>query len=89
MNPIETFRFNMENDNKELIVSGAIQGKPEILSLDDLKFKAIIALLHSIDKRNFIEVDKEQLFADYMTEIEDTIAEMKRYNQFQCRSDLT
>ena len=89
MNPIETFRFNMENDNKELIVSGAIQGKPEILSLDDLKFKAIIALLHSIDKQNFKEVDKEQLFFNYMTEIEKTIDEIKKYDQFQCRSDLT
>ena len=79
----------MENDNKELIVSGAIQGKPEILSLDDLKFKAIIALLHSIDKQNFIEVDKEQLFSDYMTEIEETIGEMKKNDQFQSRSDLT
>ena len=89
MNPIETFRFNMENDHKELVVSGNIQGKPEMQSLDDLKFKAIIALLNSIDKQNFTEVDKDQLFVDYLKEIEETIGEMKKYDEFQCRSDLT
>lgn len=89
MNPIETFRFSLENDNKELIVSGDIQGKPEMPSLDDLKFKAVIALLHSIDKHNFIEVGKEQLFVDYLKEIEETISEMKKYDEFQGKSDLT
>ena len=89
MNPIETFRFNMENDHKEIVLSGNIQGKPEMPSLDDLKFKAIIALLHSIDKQNFIEVDKDQLFVKYLKEIEETIDEMKKYDELQCRSDLT
>ena len=89
MNPIETFRFNMENDHKELVLSGNIQGKPEMPSLDDLKFKAIIALLNSIDKQNFTEVDKDQLFVEYLKEIEETIGEMKKYDEFQCRSDLT
>ena len=89
MNPIETFRFNMENDSKELVLSGNIQGKPEMPSLDDLKFKAIIALLNSIDKQNFTEVDKDQLFVEYLKEIEETIGEMKKYDEFQCRSDLT
>lgn len=89
MNPIETFKFKLENDNKELVVSGNIQGKPEMPSLDDLKFKAIIALLNSIDKQNFIEVDKDQSFVDYLKEIEATIGEMKKYDEFQCRSDLT
>ncbi|MER2171202.1 MAG: hypothetical protein ABS938_11260 [Psychrobacillus psychrodurans] len=89
MNPIETFRFILENDNKELVVSGQIQGKPEIPSLDDLKFKAIIALLNSIDKQSFIEVDKDQLFADYLDEMEGTIGEMKKYDEFQCRDGLT
>ncbi|MFJ7827562.1 hypothetical protein [Psychrobacillus sp. NPDC096623] len=89
MNPIETFRFSMENDNKELVVIGKIQGKPEIPSLDDLKFKGIIALLNSIDKRNFTELDKDQLFVHYLKEIEETIGEMKKYDEFQCREDLT
>lgn len=89
MNPIETFKFNLENDHKELVLSGNIQGESEMPSLDDLKFKAIIALLHSIDKQNFTEVDKDQLFVEYLKEIEETIGEMKKYDEFQCRSDLT
>ena len=89
MNPIETFNFNLENDNKELVISGKIQGKPEISSLDDLKFKAIIALLNSVDKQNFVDAEKGQLFDDYLDEIEGTINEMKSYDEFQCRSDLT
>ena len=89
MNPIETFNFNLENDNKELVISGKIQGKPEISSLDDLKFKAIIALLNSVDKQNFVDAEKGQLFDDHLDEIEGTINEMKSYDEFQCRSDLT
>ncbi|SDO01301.1 hypothetical protein SAMN05518871_109103 [Psychrobacillus sp. OK028] len=89
MNPIETFKFSMENANNELVVIGKIQGKPEIPSLDDLKFKGIIALLNSIDKQNFTEVDKDQLFLDSLKEIEETIGEMKKYNEFQCREGLT
>lgn len=89
MNPIETFNFNLENDNKELVISGKIQGKPEISSLDDLKFKAIIALLNSVDKQNFVDAEKGQLFDDYLDEIEGTINEMKNYDEFQCRSGLT
>lgn len=89
MNPIETFRFSMENNNNELVVSGNLQGKPEMPSLDDLKFKGIIALLNSIDKQNFIEMDKDQLFVQYLKEIEETIGEMKKYDEFQCREGLT
>ena len=89
INHIQKFSFNMENDKGQLIVSGEITGEAEIPFLDDLKFKGIIALLNSIDKQNFSALENEQLFDNYIREIEETMNELKKYNQFQGKTNLT
>lgn len=89
MNPIQTFTFNLENSNRQLIVCGEIRGETKMQSLDDLKLKAIIGLLNSVDKQNFIDSGKKQLFDDYLREIVETIQELKKYNQFQGKTTLT
>jgi hypothetical protein len=73
----------MEDDKGKLIVKGEISGESEIPLLDDLKFKAIIALLNAIDKQNFSESGNHHLFDRYIRELEETIDEVKKYNQFQ------
>lgn len=80
---IQTLKFNHQNEKGQLIVKGEISGETEIPLFDDLKFEAIIALLHAIDKRNFTVSEKDHLFDKYMTEIEETVREMKKYNHFQ------
>ncbi len=59
----------MKNERKELIVKGEISGKSNMLFHDGLKFKAIMALLNSIDKKNFIETDNEFKFDYYLKEV--------------------
>ena len=86
---MQKFTFNMENDNAQLVVKGEISGESEIPFFDDLKFKAIIALLNSIDKQNFSESGNNHLFDHYISEIEETINELKKYNQFQGKTKLT
>ncbi|MFF2754827.1 hypothetical protein ACFVR1_13890 [Psychrobacillus sp. NPDC058041] len=89
---MQKFTFKMENENDELVVKGEIHGKTEIPFLDDLKFNAVIALLNSIDKQNFSETGNNHIFDNYLKEIEETINELKKYNQFQgnlnCREGL-
>lgn len=80
---IRKFNFNMENENGELVVKGEITGNTEIPFMDDLKLKAVIALLNSTDKQNFFDTKNDQLFDHYIREIEETISEMKKYNRFQ------
>jgi hypothetical protein len=75
--------FKVENDNGELEVKGEISGESQIPFFDDLKFKAVIALLNSIDKQNFKDSGNSQMFNLYIGEIEETINEMKSYDQFQ------
>lgn len=79
----QTFTFKLENEKGQLEVKGEILGESQIRFFDDLKFKAVIALLNSIDKQNFHESGKPQLFDDYIKEIEETINEMKKYDRFQ------
>ncbi|MFJ8066313.1 hypothetical protein ACIQYS_17060 [Psychrobacillus sp. NPDC096426] len=80
-------KFYMEDSNGELIVKGEIEGKSEVPSYDDLKFKGIIALLNSIDQQNFSASGNHLLFEHYIKEIEETIVEVKNYNEFQGKSD--
>ncbi|MGG1678416.1 hypothetical protein ACIFOT_22165 [Neobacillus sp. NRS-1170] len=75
--------FQLENENGELEVKGEIFWESHIPFFDDLKFKGVIALLHSIDKQNFKESGNHQLFEQFISEIEETINEMKKYDQFQ------
>ncbi|WP_338453115.1 hypothetical protein R4Z09_15325 [Niallia oryzisoli] len=79
----QTCYFTMENETGGLIVKGELIGESEILYFDDLKFKGIIALLHSIDKQNFISSGKNDLFDQYISEIEETLYGMKKFNKFQ------
>lgn len=81
--PINQFNFSLENEEGELVVTGNINGESEVPSFDDLKFEAVIALLNSIDKKNFSEVEKKHLFEQYINEIEDTLMEIKIHDQFQ------
>ncbi|MDN3016130.1 hypothetical protein PH210_07955 [Paenibacillus sp. BSR1-1] len=75
--------FQLENDLGKLEVKGDIIGESQIPFFDDLKFKGVIALLNSIDKQNFIESGNHRLFDHFITEIEETLDEMKKYDQFQ------
>jgi len=73
----------MEDTNGKLEVEGEISGETIIPNYDDLKFKAIIALLNSIDKQNFIVTENLPLFNTFVTEIEETIIEVSKYESFQ------
>ena len=76
-------RFHMENDKGELVVKGEIIGETEIPFFDDLKLKAVIALLNSIDHENFSNAGKNSLFDHYIREIKETINEVQKHNKFQ------
>ncbi|MEH7121270.1 hypothetical protein V7128_28310 [Neobacillus vireti] len=80
---IHTFKFTMEDTNGKLEVEGEISGEAKVPKHDDLKFKAIIALLNSIDKQNFIVTENIPLFDSLLTEIEETITEVKKNESFQ------
>ena len=80
---IHTFKFTMEDTNGKLEVEGEISGETKVPNYDDLKFKAIIALLNSIDKKNFIVTENPPLFDKFVTEIEETIIEVSKYESFQ------
>ena len=82
VDPTQKFSFNMEDDIGQLIVKGEIIGESEIPFLDDLKFKAVIALLNAVDKQNFTILGNNHLFEHYIKEIEETINEVKKHNQF-------
>lgn len=83
IDPIQNFTFNLENERGEIIVKGEIRGESEVPFLDDLKLKAVVALLNSVDKQNFIESENTRIFDTYLKEIEDTIGEIKKHNRFQ------
>ncbi|NHM31426.1 hypothetical protein [Neobacillus terrae] len=87
MDNLQTFHFKMENDEGELVVKGEINGEAEIPFHDDLKFKAIIALLNSIDKKNFKDAGNIHIFDDYISEIEGTINELKAHEHFQGKNN--
>ncbi|MGG1401513.1 hypothetical protein ABE288_27375 [Bacillus salipaludis] len=80
---LNKFTFKMEDDKGDLVVKGEISGATEIPLFDDLKFKAVIALLNSIDKQNFVDSGKIDTLTDYITEIEETIKGITIYNHFQ------
>ena len=81
--------FNMENNKGELVVKGEIIGKTEILFFDDLKLKAVIALLNSIDQQNFSASGNATLFDHYIREIEETLKEVKKHKKFQGETTQT
>jgi hypothetical protein len=75
--------FKLENEKGKLEVKGEIMGESQIPFFDDLKFKGVIALLNSIDKQNFNGLGNHQLFDHFIREIEETINEMKKHDQFR------
>ena len=79
-------RFHMENDKGELVVKGEIIGETEIPFFDDLKLKAVIALLNSIDHENFSNSGKNGLFDHYIREIKETMIEVQKHNKLQEKS---
>ncbi|GHH98871.1 hypothetical protein [Neobacillus kokaensis] len=83
MNHTQKVNFKFENEKGDLEVKGEIYGESHIPFFDDLKFKAVIALLNSIDQQNFNDSGNSQIFNLYIREIEETIKEMRNYNQFQ------
>jgi hypothetical protein len=80
---INKFNFTLENENNEAVVVGEISGLSQVPNLDDLKFNAVIALLNSIDKKNFSESGNNSLFNQFIIEIQETITEMQKHSQFQ------
>jgi hypothetical protein len=83
MDRMKTVTFHMENNKGELIVKGEINGESEIPFHDDLKFKGIIALLNSVDKKNFLETENENEFDQYVNEMEEMINQIKKHLHFQ------
>ena len=79
-------RFHMENDKGELVVKGEIIGETKIPFFDDLKLKAVIALLNSIDHENFSNSGKNGLFDHYIREIKETMIEVQKHNKLQGKS---
>jgi hypothetical protein len=88
INHMQKCTFNMENDKGELVVKGEITGEAEIPFFDDLKLKAVLALLNSIDKQNFSTSGNNYIFNNYVREIEETINEIKKHNKFQGKEKL-
>ncbi|PLT31517.1 hypothetical protein [Peribacillus deserti] len=82
-NEEQSYIFEMEDSKGELVVSGKIRGDSEMEFYDDLKLKAVIALLNSVDQERFTVHGKNSLFSDYISEIEDTISQIKRFESFQ------
>lgn len=78
-----TYKFKMESNDGRLTVKGEIAGETIIPNYDDMKLNAVIALLNSVDKQNFTASGKLELFDSLITEIEETITEMKKHQTFQ------
>ncbi len=75
--------FKMEDSTGRLIVKGEITGESELEFYDDLKLKAVISLINSVDQQNFEAAGKIDVFNDYIREIEETLSEVKKHNRFQ------
>lgn len=79
----QSFQFRLESHSGKVEVEGEVKGPFRIPAQDDMKLKAVLALLHSVDQENFKKVNEVDLFHDLMEQIEGTINQMKRYDHFQ------
>lgn len=79
----QSFQFRMESSSGTVEVEGEVKGPFRIPGQADMKLKAVLALLHSVDQENFKKVNEVELFHELMEQIEGTIDHMKRYDQFQ------
>jgi hypothetical protein len=75
--------FKMEDSIGRLIVKGEIIGESELEFYDDLKLKAVIALINSVDQQNFEMAGKMDVFNYYVREIEETLSEVKKHSRFR------
>ncbi|MFE8699390.1 hypothetical protein ACFYKX_02005 [Cytobacillus sp. FJAT-54145] len=82
-----SFYFTLEDQNGNTEVTGNFTGKYILESGDDLRFKAILALLNSIDRANFNNTGHQDLFSQYIKEIEETLNEMKQHERFQGKTN--
>ncbi|UTR10604.1 hypothetical protein MM300_22525 [Evansella sp. LMS18] len=75
--------FHLEDEEEKLVVHGEISGESDVDYHDDLKLKAVIALLNSVDQVNFTKAEKGAQFNEFMEEIQDVLSEMKSNEHFQ------
>ncbi|MDQ0243376.1 hypothetical protein J2S09_000912 [Bacillus fengqiuensis] len=80
---LETVVFEAKDEEDHILVSGKITGISEVPYFDDLKLKAVTALLNSVDQEHFKNDGKMDLFNDYMEEIIKTVAAIKATDRFQ------
>ncbi len=73
----------MENGSGMVEVEGEVNGRFRIPGQDDMKLRAVLALLHSVDQENFKKVNEVDLFLELVEQIEGTIENMKRFDFFQ------
>lgn len=79
----QSFQFRSESASGKVEVEGKVKGPFRIPGQDDMKLKAVLALLHSVDQENFKKVNEVELFYELMEQIEETINHMKKYDHFQ------
>lgn len=80
---LETVVFEAKDEEDQILVSGKITGVSQVPYFDDLKLKAVAALLNSVDQEHFKRDGKMDLFNDYMDEIMETVAAIKTTERFQ------
>lgn len=80
---LETVVFDAKDESGHTIVSGKIMGVSEVPYFDDLKLKAVTALLNSVDQEHFKNGGKMDLFKDCMEDIIETISAIKATERFQ------
>ncbi|PLR91141.1 hypothetical protein [Bacillus sp. T33-2] len=75
--------FESFDDNGNMVLKGEVTGESEVHFYDDLKLKSVIALLNSVDQKNFNRSGRTNLFHGLLKEIEDMIHELKTFEEFQ------
>ncbi|HWO97913.1 MAG TPA: hypothetical protein VNM45_16555 [Bacillus sp. (in: firmicutes)] len=80
---LETVVFHAKDELGHTLVSGKITGASEVSYFDDLKLKAVTALLNSVDQEHFKNDGKIDLFKSYMEEIIEIVSAIKANERFQ------
>lgn len=79
----EKTKFTLESrntSNGELEVGVTVEGETEMPFWNhDLKIRAAIALLESVDYKDFAEDSKEREFEKYLQELEETINAIRSF----------
>lgn len=78
MSDLTKKEFEQYDDNGQVIVKGTIEGVSELPFWGhDLKLKAVKALLETVDRKDFFEDGKEDVFFKEIEEIEELINAIK------------